>query len=83
MATWKEVEKAIKEGKGARRPYWQQCKIIRGWLGGDADYFMTPIADTIDIIMQQCDIPCDCKIGIWQKNQEDVKAEDWEIVEIK
>lgn len=79
MTDYKEVETAIENGSHARRPAWPICKIIRGWRDYDADYFMAPIHDTKGIIMQICNNPCDCNIGIWIKNEEDVKATDWVI----
>jgi hypothetical protein len=80
MVTYEEVEKSIKEGNSATRPAWPDCKKIRGWHAGDEDYFMAPIFNTEGIIMQVCDQPCDCKVGIWVKNKEDVEATDWVII---
>ena len=75
--TWKEVETGIQEGWNASRLSWPECKYIRGWQEDDHDYFMVPIADTKGIIMQVCEKPCDCKVGVYIKTQEDVDATDW------
>lgn len=80
MATWEEVEPEIKKGNSIRRMVWPSCKHIRGWQEDDHDYFTMPIPNTEGIIMQVCDKPCDCKIGIWIKEKQDIEAGDWYVI---
>lgn len=81
MATWKEeVEPAIlKNEKTARLPEWPPCKIIRGYRVGDADFFYNEFNHN-NAIIQECDIPCDCNVGIWVPNAGEKEREDWVIL---
>lgn len=77
MATWERAVEKIKEGLSVRRADWPSCKSIRTWLGSDADYFAELNFDTTAVIIQDCPMSCSCSIAIWQKNDEDINADDW------
>jgi hypothetical protein len=68
------IEK-IKENWVITRPSWA-CKVIRSWKDSDADFFATEF-DNTNAIIQECNKPCDCKVGIWIPENGDKEADDW------
>ena len=75
------AEEFVKGGRAtAKRAAWANCKIIRLWNVGDADY--VDLNNTDGVIMEECDEKiCDCKIGVYFATDEDAAAEDWIVFE--
>lgn len=78
MTTFDQVKEALQAQCTARRPDWDQCKVIRGPLDSDADFFND--TDISSAIIESCPKACDCSVGIYQPTVGDLVATDWEII---
>lgn len=72
---WQQAQEKIRQNWVVTRPSWA-CKIVRSWKDEDADFFMSEF-DHTDAVMQECNKPCDCKVGIYIAEPGDQEAEDF------
>ena len=75
MATWDAAKAEMGKGWTVGRAAWG-CKSIRLFQDSDMDYFANEF-DSKSVIVQECNKPCDCSIGVWIVEAGDKEADDW------
>lgn len=72
-----QARSKIFTGITVRRSSWEPCRRIRRWEESDVEYINST---TPDLIVEDCQRNCDCKVGLYIVTHEDQYAEDWEII---
>jgi hypothetical protein len=79
MLNFDQAKEEIKKGHTITRIAWA-CKVIRKWRESDSDYFVNEFKDQESAIIQECNKPCDCRIGIFVEEEGDRSAEDYVVL---
>lgn len=75
MATWKQIQNELNNGKKVFRAEWDDCRYVRKAVDADMEFINYP---TEGVIVEDCNKrECDCKIVIYQPTKEDTIANDW------
>lgn len=74
-----DARKEVLDGAKARRQSWQEERHLRKGNLGDRDFIN--FDDIENIIVDDCPKRhCDCDVCIYNPNEADQLAEDWELV---